>query len=441
MQTQRVPTPRFRRAFVSAVMTKKPDKDAELEAMRRAYEKNKEAADRRGSGSDDWKERTLELKIGSNVLFFLPRPGSAQFYTEALTHFKQGPDGKRVVRCIGELNDKGRPIDGTKCPICRKFLSEQEYVNGKYPRGSEDGKAAWKRIAQKYLPNMRYYANVLTSEGEVKLLPYGPQIQEQLMAYFFETDSEVGNFTDLREGRWMNVRCKSKLDERGKKSRNTKYEVRPSDTQNLLERELSKTGKRRPSIWKQVKPLLHDLDAAAGKILTKDEILAIMRGTSGDGERSERKRRDDDVDDRDDRRERRDDRDRDRARGREHRTKTEGRFGTGSRRRDDDSSDDGEGDSDDDDDEGERRGRGGEGDDDVDHLRADKHDVDEKPRTKVKGSRPACHGDPDEHDPEDDTCQDCAHFDTCKETPAVAERHYVKLHKSKKHADEARTKR
>jgi len=197
--------------------------------------------------------------------------------------------------------------------------------------------------------------NVVTDQGDVKILACGEQIMEQLLTYFFEEDSEVGDFTDPESGRWMNIKRTGK----GKGDRQTKYIVRPGASSDSLDQ------------WDEVKEMLHDLDKAAGELKSVEAVKALLEG-------------------------------------------------------------DDEAASDDDSEEATDEDVEAEADEDVE---AEADEEEETPKAKVKGkvTKPACFGDADEHDPEDDTCQECAFFEPCKLEPDVAEK-YVQIRKAAKRA-------
>lgn len=295
---------------------KSTDSDSDLAAMREAFQRHKERAKGGGSSKNDWDK----LETGKNYRRVLPRPGERKFYTEGWTHFNVGPNG-RAVRCVDEAHidlDRGLPTSGTKCPICKKFLREQSRINSEYQKGDEDGRDEWKKAKDKYCPRHQYYVNVLIEEddgAEVKILAFGPQVWGQLMNYYLGDDTDVGDFTDPESGRALNIKKESKG---GRNRRNVEYHVYPADERTDIS-----------DAWPDIKEALHDLDGAAGKVLSVDEVKAIMSGIDPDRESA-----DDDDDAGDDRS----------SRGRRP-----------ARRRDDDdddaSSDVGSGEDDDDDDE------------------------------------------------------------------------------------------
>lgn len=289
---------------------KSAKKEKDLDDMREAFRKHKERKTNGGSGENAWDK----LGDGKNMRRILPRPGERKFYTEGWTHFNVGPNN-RAVRCIDEAHinvDKGLPESGTKCPLCKKFLREQSRINSEFQKGDEDGRAEWKRAKDKYVPRHQYYANVLVADDdddvEVKILAFGTQVWSQLLNYYVGDDTAIGDFTSPKGGRWMNIKKEKKG---GRDRRNIEYKVFPaSESSSILE------------AWEQIKEALHDLDAAAGKILSKDEIIAIMKGvdlnkgsgsdddddddedededTSDDGDEEEEDEEDEDGDDDDD---------------------------------------------------------------------------------------------------------------------------------------------
>ncbi len=229
------------------------DSDKDLARMRSKFKKNKD----REEGTEE--SRTTDtLKEGSNPRRFLPRKGTREFYIEVWVHFNVGPTSQRV-RCPGTFNEKGYINANTPCPICRNFLVEQQRINKKYKRGSEEGKEAYFKIKDAYHPKQRYLANVLREDGEIKVLEYGEQISGQLLEHWFEDGSKVGDFTDISDGRWMNIKRKGT-------DRKTTYKVIPDDETAELED------------WKILRKKLHDLEAAAGEVMKPKDIKALMEG-------------------------------------------------------------------------------------------------------------------------------------------------------------------
>jgi len=245
---------------------KSSKKAADLDDMRDAFKRHKEKAKGGGSGENSWDK----MGDGKNLRRVLPRPGERKFYTEGWTHFNVGPNN-RAVRCIDEASinvDKGLPESTTKCPLCKKFLREQSRINSEFQKGDEDGRAEWKRAKDKYVPRHQYYSNVLVADDEgdveVKILAFGTQVWSQLMNYYLGDDTSIGDFTSPKLGRWMNIKKEQKG---GRDRRNIEYKVFPaSESSDISES------------WDDIKEALHDLEAAAGKIMSKDEIIAIMKG-------------------------------------------------------------------------------------------------------------------------------------------------------------------
>lgn len=266
---------------------KSDKKSTDLDDMREAFRKHKER--KTGGGDNDWDK----LGDGKNMRRVLPRPGAKKFYTEGWTHFNVGPNN-RAVRCIDESKinvEKGLPESGTKCPLCKKFLREQSRINSEYQKGDEDGRTEWKRAKDKYVPRHQHYANVLVADKdgdvEVKILAFGTQVWSQFMNFYLGTeDSDVGDFTDIESGRWVNV----KKEKKGRDRRNVEYTVLPrSESEDISE------------AWEQIKEALNDLEAAAGKLMSKDEILAVMKGVDPNkGSDSDDDDEDEDEDDDDD---------------------------------------------------------------------------------------------------------------------------------------------
>jgi hypothetical protein len=251
--------------------------DSDLDDMREAFRQHKEG---RGGGGSGGGNAWDKFEDGKNKRRILPRPGERKFYTEGWTHFRVGPN-ERAARCIDEAHmdeKRGLPTPETKCPLCKKFLREQARINSEYVKGDEDGRAEWKRAKDKYVPRHQYYCNALVpsdDEVELKIMPFGTQVWSQLLNYYIGDDTEIGDFTDPKAGRWMNIK---KEHRGGRDKRNVEYKVYPaSDSTDISES------------WEEIKDKLHDLDAAVGKLLSVDEITAIMKGVdlnkgSGDDE-------------------------------------------------------------------------------------------------------------------------------------------------------------
>lgn len=242
--------------------------DGDLADMRDAFRRHKEG---RGGGGGATTNAWDKFEDGKNMRRILPRPGERKFYTEGWTHFRVGPN-ERAVRCADESHmdeKRGLPTPETKCPLCKKFLREQARINSEYAKGDEDGRAEWKRAKDKYVPRHQYYANALVpsadDEVELKIMPFGTQVWGQLLNYYLGDDAgDIGDFTDPADGRWMNIK---KEHRGGRDKRNVEYKVYPvSETSDISE------------AWDEIKDKLHDLDAAIGKLMSVDEITAIMKG-------------------------------------------------------------------------------------------------------------------------------------------------------------------
>jgi hypothetical protein len=249
----------------------KKNKSDDLKKMRERHNRLKERSENPGGGGE---KRFDELKVGKNLRRVLPRVVNGkinpQFYTESLMHFKVGPNSW-TVRCIGDkfIDPKtGRPTKGTPCPICKKFLKEQDRINNEYGRGSQEGTAEWRIAKEAYCPRVRYYFNVLDPDGNTKLHSCGDQIMEQLLGYFFEDDSDVGDFTALDAGSWLNFK-------RVGDGRNTKYKVYPGESSDLSDQ------------WDSLTESLVDLEEARGELRTADDITDIMKGVRSENDASD----------------------------------------------------------------------------------------------------------------------------------------------------------
>jgi hypothetical protein len=276
-------------AKMNKTSKKRSDDDDDLDDMRESFKRHKErSSGGGGGGKNDWDK----LGDGKNMRRVLPRPGEKKFYTEGWTHFNVGPNN-RALRCIDEdhINqERGLPESGTKCPLCKKFLREQSRINSEFQKGDEDGQAEWKRAKDKYVPRHQFYSNVLVADDdgdvEVKILAFGTQIWGALMNYYLGDDTAIGDFTDPKSGRWVNIK---KVHKGGRDRRNIGYEVFPKgDSEDISD------------AWDDIKDAMHDLDAAAGKLMSKDEVLAIMKGVDLDKGSDDGDDDDDDDDDSDD---------------------------------------------------------------------------------------------------------------------------------------------
>ena len=242
----------------------RPSSDGDLDEMRESFRKHKERE------KNDWDK----LDDGKNMRRILPREGDRKFYTEGWKHFNVGPNNI-ALRCIDEdhINaERGTPEPGTRCPLCKKFLREQARINSDYKKGDEDGQAEWKLAKDKYVARHQYYCNVLRAsedgDAEVKILSFGQQVWGQLMNYYIGDDTAIGDFTDPESGRWMNIK---KVKKGGRDRRNVGYEVFPaSESDDISES------------WDAIKEAMHDLEAACGKVMSKDEVIATMKGVDPD---------------------------------------------------------------------------------------------------------------------------------------------------------------
>lgn len=263
-------------------MPKDKKKDDDLDSMREEFRRHKEGR-KRGSGENAWDK----LSEGANLRRILPIPGSKKFYTDGWTHFNMGPND-RALRCIDEDSvdvERGLPKSTTKCPSCKKFLREQSRINSEYKKGDKDGHEEWRRAKDKYAPRRQYYSNdmIVDDDGsvEIKILAYGPQVWGQFMNYFLGDDTNVGDFTHPESGRMMNI----KKEKKSKAKRNVEYHVYAKDELDISDS------------WDEIKENLHDLDAAVGKILSKDEFIAVMKGIDPDKDKKEEEDDEDDDDD------------------------------------------------------------------------------------------------------------------------------------------------
>ena len=325
--------------------------DSDLEAMRAKFKKQKA---RREGGEEEKTALWDDLQLGKNMRRILPREGSKQFFTEAAIHYRVGPDNK-AIRCIGTLSEEGWPADGTACPVCRRFHKERAQVNRDFPtKGDAAGREAYRKAKDAWFPRVRYYMNVLREDGSVRILSAGEQIMGQLLEYYFEEDSEVGDFTSVEDGRWINVKRTGK----GAGDRLTKYIVKIGDATTALDN------------WDEVQPLMHDLEKAAGVKLDADTIKKIIEGSALDEDS-------DDAEDEDE----------------EEKPAVKAKAAKVAAKDDEDDEDE----------------------DDEDDEDEDEDDV------KVH-AKPACYGDPDDHDPKDPTCQECGFRAACAKEPEVAEK-------------------
>ncbi len=249
---------------------KKSKKNDDLEDMKAAFRRHNDRQ-KGGSSKNDWDK----FGDGKNLRRFLPRPGERKFYTESWTHFNVGPNDK-AVRCLDEESidkDRGLPTSGTTCHRCKKFLREQARINSEYKKGDEDGQEEWKRAKDKYVPRHQFYSNTLRadSEGDFEVVKtvYGPQVWGQLMNYYLGDDTDVGDFTDPRSGKWLNIKKEKKG---GRDRRNVEYKVFPVEGPDISD------------AWSAIEENLHDLELAAGKILSQEEFTAIEKGINIDKE-------------------------------------------------------------------------------------------------------------------------------------------------------------
>lgn len=270
---------------------KNKSEDSDLNDMREQYRKHKARA-ANGGGGGGGSNNFHKLGDGKNLLRVLPRPGHKKFYTEGWTHFNVGPNN-RAVRCIDEGSvdpERGLPGSGTKCPLCKKFLREQSRINSEYQKGDEEGRAEWKKAKDKYVPRHQHYANVLVADddgdAEVKILGFGQMVWSQLMNYYLGDDTNIGDFTDPEGGQMMNIK---KSHKGGRDRKNIGYEVFPTNEPEDIS-----------DSWDDIKGMLHDLDAAAGKVMSKDEVIAVMKGIDLDKGSGSDDDDDDDSDEDDD---------------------------------------------------------------------------------------------------------------------------------------------
>jgi hypothetical protein len=250
-------------------------RDDDMKKMREKW-KRQQARKEGGEADFTW----IKFKRGRNKIRILPRPGTGQFYLEAPKHFRVGPD-QVGVRCIdpSAVDEKnGRPKPTTKCPVCKEFIRKQRAINAKYERGSEKGTKLWSKAFKKYAPSGTCLMNVLDEAGTVLKLSAGPMIMEQLLSYFFDDEGEVGDFTAVDTGRWISVK---KIGE----GRRTKYACRVLEgVDDISDR------------WDELQEQLHDLEEAAGEILSAEDVKAIMEG-DGEGAAADTGSDDDDEDD------------------------------------------------------------------------------------------------------------------------------------------------
>lgn len=210
-------------------------------------------------GSDDFDQ----LEFGKNPRRFFPRPGIDQFFLETTGHYLSG----QWLRCLTTSftgKNSSIPALDTVCPACRRFNRERIRVNRKFKRGSDEGKEAYKAVAKEWGPKVQYFANVCNpdeDEPEIKTLRFGPQLLTCLLTEYVDANVE---FFHPRRGRTMII----KKTKTGPDTNNVEYTVI--------------RGERRQDIteaWEQVKGQLPDLDAAAGEIMTSEEMEKLITAT------------------------------------------------------------------------------------------------------------------------------------------------------------------
>jgi hypothetical protein len=252
-------------------------RDAVLKQMKQKAKELKDRSEGKGGGGNIWDE----LQYGKNLRRILPPADlSPQFYYEAPQHFRVGPDEK-TVRCIG---------DG--CPICKRFEREVARINKKYGRGDEAGKAAYRDAANAFKAKARYFMNVINvgktgDRNTVLVLGVGEQTLQPLLQYYFDDETGCGDFCDPETGRTMIIEKTGNP----KKPKQTRYTVRMTEAAKPL------------ANWDALREDLHDLEKAAGPLLSSAKIEAILEGTDEDDDKAdteedeEEEASDEDVDD------------------------------------------------------------------------------------------------------------------------------------------------
>lgn len=249
--------------LTGAVVTKKKpdssddDGEAELRRMHERYKKKEETGQ-----SGDFESDVDQLDEGDNERRVLAREGTKDFSRKIDVHYNIGPQDdpdapKKNCRCLASKNAFN------DCQPCLRYEKERARVNKKYPRGSEEGKAAWRKIADRWQKKTRFLFNVQRPEPQdVKVHICGDMIMESLLGKYF--NPKIGDFTDPETGRNLNFK-KVKL---GKAARAVKYDVESLDRSELENAE-------------EVLAQRHDLDEIADKLFPKlspEEQLAIMNG-------------------------------------------------------------------------------------------------------------------------------------------------------------------
>ena len=175
-------------------------------------------------------ENLRDWKIGDNHWRFFSLPGRDSFYEEVAVHWGWGPPFKCLTRKFFGKNSN-IPGDDTQCPLCQRFNRKRRALNKKYERDSEEGKAAYRRIAKEWGPRVQYYAvgyDPTADEIEVEACGFGPQLLEDLLDEYVKRGNR---FFHSRKGMSMVV-IKKQV---GKEKNEIKYSARPGEREDVSE--------------------------------------------------------------------------------------------------------------------------------------------------------------------------------------------------------------
>lgn len=207
--------------------SKKPRaQNDELAAIKAEFDRISGDKSGDGSGFD-------KLTLGKNARRFHKSPKDLTFYASAAMHGGVG-DGVSVyaVRCADDKNltekellKAGYIVKGKRiaCRVCAKARELVAASNKRFPRGSAEGREAFKEIMQSFGVRERYLSWVSHVEdgvvGDPMPLEYGVQVHRELLQMYLSPEF-CGDFVSPKHGYVMFI------VRQGEGKNDTKYTVK-----------------------------------------------------------------------------------------------------------------------------------------------------------------------------------------------------------------------
>jgi len=160
----------------------------------------------RTGGVDYWKPAVG--KAGSpvrNIIRIMPMHKDMEdVFTLSLMHFRLGPKEDKFARCTGraiEENETLKVIENDDCPPCirqKELFSDAKKETD--PQVAEKIKTRAKDIGVKF-QFVSQIVDMMKPEAGVQLYSFGPDVNRDLRACFYDDDGEFRDISDITEGR------------------------------------------------------------------------------------------------------------------------------------------------------------------------------------------------------------------------------------------------